>query len=176
MLTFHTIALCQNCQCVIVGENNDFKYSLTDSCCNNNYSNAKINENLTLVVDSVTGAYLIAEVISSNKDCFLVNLMPSDEKSSLISKDSVWVSKANISIGLRGPNHNGMSKIPLYNRPDYSTMHGFYVINTASTLAHVLECKNGWCKIRLNCSGVIVVGWLAPENQCTNMYTMCMGE
>lgn len=175
MLSIYTIAFCQNCQCVIVGENNKFKYAF-DGCCTNDKNNASLQKNSSLVIDSITGAYLIAEIISNNNDCFLVNFMPSDEESSLVSKDSVWVAKSNIAIGLRGHDYKGMSKIPLYNYPDYNAMHGLYVVNTAYLLAQVTEYKDRWLKICLENNGTVVIGWLAPENQCTNMYTMCMGE
>lgn len=177
LLLCYKVALCQNCYSIICSENNTITFSL-NKCSDKRLNSPSIQTNndwkfQPLATDSTNNAYLIAELLDSDQDCFLVNFWPSDIESGLCSRDSVWILKDNIGIGLRRTGNNG---IPLYNCPSYKAMHSYYDINTSSELAKVIEFKNGWLKIRFNYDRSVIVGWLAPENQCLNMYTMCMGE
>lgn len=173
LLFLNATALCQNCQCVIVG---DKSTSDRDFKTEHAFDGIPIEDNLSLVVDSLSDAYYIAEIIGSNKDCFLVNYMPSDVESTLSSKDSVWISKRNAGIGIKGTIYNGKNQIPLYGEPDYDATRGFYVTNSVIQLVQVLDYKDRWLKICVNDNDCVIIGWLAPENQCVNMYTMCTGE
>ena len=46
----------------------------------------------------------------------------------------------------------------------------------AYSIAQVCDCKERWLKIRIRGTKDEIVGWLPPENQCVNMYSMCCGN
>lgn len=74
------------------------------------------------------------------------------------------------------PQKKNELKIPLYNKPSYNSNHSVLPKDAAYNIARILECQGKWLKIRLCGKENEIIGWLAPEDQCINMYSMCCGN
>ena len=170
------MAYCQINQGVLIGNQLSTYKTSEDSCSNVIISRKDINNDTELLVDSVSNAFYLAEIIGSSNNRFLVNIMSSDMDSQPFSMDSVWISKSNVGVGLTTTKISNEPKIPLYNKPSYSSSYIILPTDAAYNIAQVLECDGKWLKIRFCNKGKEMIGWIAPENQCINMNSMCSGN
>lgn len=79
-------------------------------------------------------------------------------------------------LGLAPKNIDGKPMIPLYNKPSFRSKLSMLPKDAAYSIAQVCDCKERWLKIRIRGTKDDIVGWLPPENQCVNMYSMCCGN
>lgn len=175
-LITHIMAYCQINQGVLIGNQLSTYKTSEDSCSNVIISRKDINNDTELLVDSASNAFYIVDIIGSSNNRFLVNIMSSDTDSQPLSMDSVWISKSNVGVGLTTTRINNEPKIPLYNKPSYSSSYSILPTDAAYNIVQVLECDGKWLKIRFCNKGKEMIGWIAPENQCINMYSMCSGN
>lgn len=170
-------AYSQNCQCVIIGNQLSYFRSSKDSISTTiiNLQNIANEENL-LLRDSISNAYLIADIIKHSNDRFLVNIMSSDTDAFPFEMDSIWICTKNVGIGITTSNVKGKSGIPLYNKPSYDSEHVMLPVDAAYNITRVFETNERWLKIQFNDKDNVWEGWLAPENQCVNMYSMYCGN
>ena len=110
------------------------------------------------------------EIIKGYKDKFFVNINCINCETSI---DSCWINKKNAGIGLRNKTINF---IPIYNEPEYDSKIKIVNIPIESILARLVDIKDLWVKITFEFKNKKFIGWLAPENQCINLFTMCLGE
>ena len=167
----------QNCQGVIIGNQLSF-FKNSEDCFGATVISLQniTNEENFLLRDSTSNAYLIADIIKYSNDRFLVNIMSSDTDAFPFEMDSIWISTKNVGIGITTSNVNGKPGIPLYARPSYDSKHAMLPNDAAYIITEVSEFKERWLKIRYNDKDNVLTGWLAPENQCINMYSMCCGN
>ena len=172
------MAYCQINQGVIIGTQLAIYKTAEDSCRTIITTKEGIANdiNTELLADSASNAFYIVDIISSYNNRFLVNIMSSDMDSMPFSMDSVWISNENVGIGLTPTKINGESKIPLYNKPSNNSNYSLLPKDAAYNIAQILECQGKWQKVRLRNKENDIIGWLAPENQCVNMYSMCCGN
>lgn len=170
------MAYCQINQGVLIGNQLAIYKTSEDSCSNVIISRKDINNDTELLVDSASNAFYIVDIIGSSNNRFLVNIMSSDTDSLPFSVDSVWIPKSNVGVGLTTTKISNEPKIPLYNKPSYSSSYSILPTDAAYNIAQVLECDGKWMKIRFCNKGKEIIGWIASENQCINMNSMCSGN
>lgn len=129
-----------------------------------------------LLADSASNVFYVVDIIESCKNRFLVKISSSDTDSLPFSIDSVWIQKNNVGVGLAPKNIDGKPMIPLYNKPSFRSKLSMLPQGAAYSIAQVCDCKERWLKIRIRGTKDDIVGWLPPENQCVNMYSMCCGN
>ena len=83
-----------------------------------------------------------------------------------------WVDCKDVKVGLRSTSNDS---IPIYTVPKYAAGKRVVHIHIESVIAEVIAIDKNWLKVCFMNKGKKVIGWLAPENQCCDLYTMCSG-
>lgn len=79
-----------------------------------------------------------------------------------------WISKG-VKIGIFSKIYKG--KLSVYNFPDRKSNKTS--LSYMSDELSVMDYRDGWLKVKIFIKGNNVIGWLAPEDQCSNPYTTC---
>lgn len=134
----------------------------------NIYHNSSGNK-IKFKIQQVDDDYYELELIKKDKNRFYANI-----NCVLCSgKNKVsWVDIKYAEIGLRSSNNNSIN---IYPKPHSKYFKNTIKIHTESVIANVLDFKDNWLKVSFYWNGKTTIGWLAPENQCENFYTMCTG-
>lgn len=148
--------------------NKPYGFLVGDTICI--YKNYKDSKPIYYIYNSITDSFFQIEIIKEYKEKFFVNVNCINCKTYI---DSCWINKKNAGIGLRNKTINF---VPLYNKPDYNSKFKILNVPTESILAKIVDIKDHWVKISFEFKNKKFIGWLAPENQCSNLYTMCLGE
>ena len=108
--------------------------------------------------------YLLFTIYKSNDSMYYV------EASHAIGGNNIkgWISK-NTELSIFSKSYN--KKIFFYKFPNRKTT-GISIDYTPQEL-RVLDCKNGWLKVRTIINNKNISGWIPPEEQCSNPYTTC---
>jgi hypothetical protein len=158
LLSFIYSLKCQNI-------NKPYGFLVGDTICI--YKNYRDNEPIYYINNPINDSFFQIEIIKGYKDKFFVNI------NCETSIDSCWINKKNAGIGLRNKTINF---IPIYNEPEYDSKIKIVNIPIESILARLVDIKDLWVKITFEFKNKKFIGWLAPENQCINLFTMCLGE
>ena len=178
LLLMYIVAYCQIGRGVIVGGKLAVYKTAEDTSGRIIIARADSNKatDAELLADSASNAFYIVDIIESCKNRFLVKISSSDTDSLPFSIDSVWIPKNNVGVGLAPKNIDGKPMIPLYYKPSFRSKLSMLPQGAAYSIAQVCDCKERWLKIRIRGTKNEIVGWLPPENQCVNMYSMCCGN
>ena len=100
------------------------------------------------------------------------------------SNDSMYFVEASYSIS--GKNTKGWiskkSKLSVFSKSynkkmilykTYSKKTEEISLNYISKELEVLNCHDGWLKVKVKLNNKIIIGWLPPEEQCSNPYSTC---
>lgn len=112
--------------------------------------------------------YFEAEIIQKKDKRFYIKTMDMYTDTVFLG----WVDKRYVGVGLR---NKSVHSIPIYEFPRFNSKKTIIKINIMSVTAEVLNINGNWLKICFNKNGKKIIGWLAPDNQCYNLYTMCSG-
>lgn len=63
--------------------------------------------------------------------------------------------------------------VKLYSKPDKSSKVNISIMYSQYSPLEVIDCKNGWLLVELIREDNTYSGWLPPDNQCANPYTVC---
>jgi hypothetical protein len=85
--------------------------------------------------------------------------------------DSGWIRKDR-HIGIRARNYQGQP-LPMFKGPDESSGVRIYYPGYTSRLYQVTDFSGNWLKVKITFRKKTYSGWLAPEMQCSNVYTSC---
>jgi hypothetical protein len=130
----------------------------------NNYSKGIIKN------DNINGYYEVT-ILKKRHGRFLVLSNPINVK--FHQQQKGWVNVGVVGIGLT---NKILGEVPIYCLPNKRTNPQIIKIITESIIAKILNTKQNWMKISFESNGQIITGWLAPENQCNNLFTMCIGN
>lgn len=118
---------------------------------------------------------------NSNNDFFRVALIKKRYKryfvriTNLSITDSYacygWLNHLSVGITFKS------NEIALYERCNKSSNSRELIVPLGTTIANVLNFRdNGWMKISFDLYDSHFIGWLPPEFQCDNYFTMCCGN
>jgi hypothetical protein len=109
-------------------------------------------------------------IIRAKNNCFYVSIEPINDTTRHILHG--WAQVGSIGVGLY---NRQREEIPLYEKPTYISNINIVKVQVESVIATVKHCKGKWLEIEFNIGDQRIRGWLAPENQCADLYTMCCG-
>jgi hypothetical protein len=140
------------------------------------FDRAKSSIATQFIDNTNTDVYYEVEIISKKNDRFQIKLNPINYDSITVDINIFWwIETKNIGVGLRNCER---SKIPIYDKPKKeSTKKDVYVYAAESVIANITDIKENWLKISFETfDKKKITGWLSPNNQCFNLFTMCCGS
>lgn len=107
------------------------------------------------------------KILKRNKTMFYVHVYKSLDENQIFLKG--WISKGmHLGIYSRAYDKN----LILYEDPIEKSKI-VYQEGYKADMYDVIDCHNGWLKIRTTINGKIYKGWIPPEMQCANVYSTC---
>lgn len=85
-----------------------------------------------------------------------------------------WIRKEHLSVLLRFPYQHHEFK--LYKTPNSSGGITCCINDSEEYVVTVVDAMGSWLKVKVENGENVNVGWLAPENQCSDLYSACCGE
>ena len=122
------------------------------------------------VNNSLLDNYYETQIISKKNNRFFVQVNCVNCNNSIISG---WLDIKYVGVGLRNKSYNS---IPLYSLPNYKSKRIVVKVHIESIIAIIIDKNGKWLKVYFDNNRKKIIGWLAPDNQCYNLFTMCTGE
>lgn len=129
-----------------------------------------------VIKDTLEDNFFETQILKKKDNRFEVKISSVYDVNLKINKG--WIKQGDLSVGFRSSNQN--RTIPIYNNPNINS-HFFYLSSPESVIgiiSDIMFVKNNqtWLKVSFILNGKKKSGWLSPENQCYNLFTMCTGE
>lgn len=91
-----------------------------------------------------------------------------------------WVKTINIGISI-APNafyteENGCYNVRIYDKPNKNSNYMQLCLEPNTYIAVVTDIHNLWFKIVCIINNQYIVGWIPPEAQCADIFSLCMGN
>lgn len=120
--------------------------------------------NYTIENDSIAENYFVIQILSRKGDYFHIipfDISDKDYEEGFIKVHSLVIFTSEYS-----------GKLTLFESADSAANKLTYEEYDLAPL-EVVDCKNGWLKVQFKNQWIDISGWLPPESQCANPYTVC---
>ncbi len=165
----------QNTLCVLIGDTIPIYNSDTSSTpilTLYNIAKTRVYTN-----DTFHEPFFFTKLIKQNQNRFLVNIFSSISDITTLNSDSVWICNENAGIGVIANRLSDNKNLKIYDTPDFNSTYRIVEMPIEVHIATVIAFHDDWLKIIYDCTDIPqITGWLSHENQCVNMYSMCMGN
>lgn len=123
--------------------------------------------------------YIECNIVKIKNKKVLVKMMPVGVYPEQISKlNKSWIDINNLGIcyQIDYSNYEKNGQVLLYKRPNSKSNIVCLEIEPSDFIANVIHKYHSWIKVNVALNGKNITGWLAPENQCVEIFNRCMGN
>ena len=120
--------------------------------------------------NSLSDSYYETQIIRKKSNRYFVKVNCVNCNNSIFAG---WVDMKYVGVGLR---NKSSDSIPLYSLPNYKSKKIVVKVHVESIIAVIIDKNGKWLKVYFDNNREKVIGWLAPDNQCYNLFTMCTGD
>jgi len=115
--------------------------------------------------DSINEIYYNLSILESNKN--LLKTIPTSINDTI--KKPGWIKNENV--GIYSATYNRV--LHLYAKPDKQSNILFSIKEYFIQPLTVLSCSGKWLNVEVKLKNKVYKGWMAPEDQCANVYSTC---
>lgn len=141
-------------------------FLITDKKAISLYGNAnsqKVVYNITN--DSINEIYYNLSILESNKS--FLKVIPNSITDSI--KKPGWIKNENA--GIYSATYNRV--LHLYAKPDKQSNILFSIREYFTQPLTIVSCSGKWLNVEVKLKDKVYQGWMAPEDQCANVYSTC---
>lgn len=141
------------------------------------YGNPK-NKHIKSIIDNTNlDIFYEIQILKKKGARFLIRINPINNDN--YNQDTIgWVDIKYVGVGIKRSrlNTNSLDEINIYSIPNERKKPQIIKgIVAESIIATIVDFRKEWVKIVFNYDGRIISGWLNKNNQCYDLYTMCLG-
>lgn len=115
--------------------------------------------------DSINESYYSLSIKESNKN--FLKVIPTSINDTV--KKSGWIKNDNV--GIYSATYNRV--LHLYTKPDKQSHILFSIEKYFTQPLTIISCSGKWLNVEVKLKNKVYKGWMAPEDQCANVYSTC---
>jgi len=116
--------------------------------------------------------YIEGRIIKMRKKMSFVQFNPVGKcPQDIYQLKSGWIRNEHLGVGV-----NFHPNLCLYDKPTYQAPSHTQILSPSTYIGQIIGTHNSWLKISLIIDGTTIQGWLPKNSQCTNMFSICMGN